>query len=164
MELTEGLIPGAGLDSAVFAQDELVRIAAPGHPILAQKGVRAKDFAGLPFVLREPGSGTRAVIERALGELGLRAAEVISLGSTEAIKRVVASGLGVAIVSRLAVMTEEQTGTLAVVPLVDLKVPRPLHRVRSQGLTDGPTHKAFDQVLAGTLPAEFRCSKTPRAQ
>ena len=155
--LTEGLIPGGGLTCEVFARDELVGIVAPGHAILGREQVRAKDLAGLPFVLREPGSGTRAVIERALGELGLRVAEVMSLGSTEAIKRVVASGVGAAIVSRLAVMTEEAAGTLAVVTLSDLKIPRPLHRVRREGLTDGPTLKAFDRVLVETIPRGFRC-------
>jgi DNA-binding transcriptional LysR family regulator len=154
--LTEGLVPGGGLDSGVFALDELVGIAAPGHPILGRRWVRAKEFAGLPFVLREPESGTRAVIELALGKLGLRAAEVMSVGSTEAIKRVVATGVGVAIVSRLAILSEEEAGTLAVVRLSDLEIPRPLHRVRPQGQTDGPALQAFDEVLAETLPAGFR--------
>ena len=157
--LTEGLIPGGGLESEVFAQDELVGVVAPGHPILDRKRVRARDFLGLPFIHREKGSGTRAVIEFSLDRLGLRAAGVMSLGSTEAIKRVVAAGVGVAIISRLSMLAEESTGTLAVVRLSDLTMPRPLHRVRLHGHSEGPALQAFGRVLAETIPEPLRCNE-----
>ena len=153
---TEGLIPEGGLVSEVFAQDELVGVVAPGHPILDRKRVRARDFAGLPFIHREKGSGTREVIEFSLDRLGLRAAEVMTLGSTEAIKRVVAAGVGVAIISRLSMIDEEAAGTLVVVGLSDLTMPRPLHRVRPHGQSEGPSLEAFGRVLAETLPIAFR--------
>jgi DNA-binding transcriptional LysR family regulator len=133
-----------------------VGIAAPGHPIPDWMWVRAKDFAALPFVMREPESGTRAVIELAPGKLGLRAAEMMSVGSTEAIKWVLATGVGVAIVSRLAILSEEEAGTLAVVRLSDLEIRRPLRRVRPHGQTGGPALQAFDEELAETLPPGFR--------
>jgi DNA-binding transcriptional LysR family regulator len=154
--LTEGLVPGHGVASDVFARDELVAITSPGHPITSRRKVRAKDFVSLPFIHRERGSGTRQVVEYALGSLDLRAAEVMSLGDTEAIKRVVASGIGVSIVSRLSVQSELARGELAIIELADLKIPRPLHRVRPREIAGGPVINAFDRVLAATLPAAFR--------
>jgi DNA-binding transcriptional LysR family regulator len=100
-----------------------------------------------PFILREPGSGTRAVEERALARLKLPIRAVMALGSTEAVKRVVAEGVGLAIVSKLAVRTECAAGTLAVLPVAGLRIERPLHLVRRKGRRDGPALRAFCGVL-----------------
>jgi DNA-binding transcriptional LysR family regulator len=56
--------------------------------------------------------------------------QLMALGSTEAIKRVVAEGVGLAIMSRLAVSAECAAGSLAVLPVAGLRIPRPLHLVR----------------------------------
>jgi len=101
--LTEGLVEEGELDAEVFYQDELVMIAAPGHRLAGQPRVAPSAVREEPFILREPGSGTRAVEERALERLKFPIRVVMALGGTEAIKRVVAEGVGLAIVSRLAV-------------------------------------------------------------
>ena len=67
----------------------------------------------------------------------------MSLGSTEAIKRSVTAGLGVAIISRLALATEIEAGTLFPVPLSDFSITRPLHLVRGRGQSEGPAVRAF---------------------
>jgi DNA-binding transcriptional LysR family regulator len=100
-----------------------------------------------PFVLREPGSGTRAVEERVLARLKLPIRAAMALGSTEAIKRVVAEGVGLAIVSRLAVGAECAAGALAVLQVAGLPFARPLHLVRRKGRRDGPALQAFCAVL-----------------
>ena len=100
-----------------------------------------------PFILREPGSGTRVVEERALARLKLPVQVAMALGSTEAIKRVVAEGAGLAIVSRLAVHAECAGGTLTVLPVAGLRIARPLHLVRRKGRRDGPALRAFCAVL-----------------
>src|SRR6516164_7452099 len=69
--LTEGLIEEDELDAEVFHQDELVLIAAPGHRLAGQPRVPLSAVREEPFVLREPGSGTRAVEERVLARLKL---------------------------------------------------------------------------------------------
>jgi DNA-binding transcriptional LysR family regulator len=108
-----------------------------------------------PFVLREPGSGTRAVEERALARLKLPVRVAVALGSTEAIKRVVAEGVGLAIVSKLAVHAECAAGTLAVLPVAGLRIERPLHLVRRKGRRDGPALQAFCGVLREKTAAQF---------
>jgi DNA-binding transcriptional LysR family regulator len=148
--LTEGFVEADGLVAEVFARDELVVIAAPRHPLAGRRRVSVKALHDQPCVLREPGSGTRAVEERALAGLGLRLQPVMALGSTEAVKRVVAAGVGVAIVSRLSVRAECAAGTLAVLPVDGLSLDRPLHLVRRKGQRDGPALESFCRVLRET--------------
>ena len=122
-------------------------IAAPGHRLAGQPRVPLSAVREEPFILREPGSGTREVEARALARLKLPVRVVMALGSTEAIKRVVAEGVGLAIVSRLAVGAECTAGTLAVLPVAGLRIERPLHLVRRKGRRDGPALQAFCGVL-----------------
>ena len=145
--LTEGFAEDAGLEAIVFAEDELVAIAPPDHPLLAECPVTAERFLQEPLILREPGSGTRAVLERALAERGLFVTPVMSLGSTEAIKRAVAAGAGLAVVSRLALNLELETGRLALLPLSDLMLRRPLHRLQRRGAYESRAVQAFRTML-----------------
>ena len=91
--MTEGLVEEEELAAEVFHQDELVMIAAPGHQLAGRPRVPLSAVREEPFILREPGSGTRAVEEWALARLKLPVRVVMALGSTEAIKRVVAAGV-----------------------------------------------------------------------
>ena len=89
--------------------------------------VTVREICREPFLLREEGSGTRAVVERALRRKGLKIKPLLSLASPEAIKNPVAAGMGISIVSRLIVALELQAGSLGIIPLKDLTVQRPLH-------------------------------------
>ena len=145
--LTEGLMEAEHLDSEVFHEDELVAIAPRGHPLLKQKRVTARELCREPFILREAGSGTRAVVERALGKRGLKVKPVLSLASPEAIKRAVIAGVGIAIVSRLAISCELQIGSLAVIPVKDLAIHRPLHLQKLRSKTPSPAVSQFLKLL-----------------
>jgi DNA-binding transcriptional LysR family regulator len=153
--LTEGPVEEEDLEAEVIHRDELVLIAAPGHRLAGQGRVALSAVREEPFILREPGSGTRAVEERALARLKLPVRAVMVLGSTEAIKRVVAEGVGLAIVSRLAVAAECAAGTLAVLPVSGLPIDRPLHLVRRKGRRDGPAMRAFCTALRERAAAQF---------
>jgi DNA-binding transcriptional LysR family regulator len=153
--LTEGLVEDEELEAEVFHRDELLLIAAPGHRLAGRPRVPLSALREEPFILREPGSGTRAVEERALARLRLPIRAVMALGSTEAIKRVVAEGVGLAIVSRLAVGSECAAGTLAVLPVAELPIYRPLRLVRRRGRRDGPALQAFCAVLREKTAAQF---------
>ena len=108
-----------------------------------------------PFILRELGSGTRAVEERALGRLKLAVRVVMALGSTEAIKRTVAEGVGLAIVSKLSVSAECASGVLVTLPVARMPIQRPLHLVRRKDRRDGPALQAFCAVLLEMSAAQF---------
>lgn len=145
--LTEGVIETEDLDSRVFQQDELVAIAPPGHPLLRKKPVKARELCREPFILREQGSGTRAVVERALAARRLSVRPVFSLASTVAIKHAVAAGLGISILSSLAIGLELKFGSLAVIPVKDLAIQRPLHLQRLHGKQHSPAMQQFLALL-----------------
>ena len=91
-------------------------------------GVRTvADLAAVPLIWREPGSGTRVVVERALRKLRVvrapRDSDLV-VGDTEAIKSCVLLGLGIGFLSRWSIQREVARGGLAVIPLPDLSILR----------------------------------------
>lgn len=131
------------LQNEVCCDDELVLICAPGHPLAQHKTVRAQEIAALPFVRREPGSGTREFTDNYLRECGVPPEDlnqVMELGSPEAMKGVVETGIAVAIVSRVTIAKEVKLGSLVAVPLSPrlmrtLSVVHPREKFRSRLLT-----------------------------
>ncbi|NGY03461.1 LysR family transcriptional regulator [Solimonas terrae] len=139
----EGIVRSDVLDYQVFAQDELVLIAAPHHQAAGAAALSLQQLAKLPLLMHEPGSGTRAVTERALLSKKLDVRPAMTLASTEAIKHTVATGVGLAILSALAVQTELRARTLVVVPVKDLRIRRPLYRVQLKNIWPSPSLEAF---------------------
>ena len=160
--LTEGVIEAEDLDSQVFHQDELVAIAPPGHSLLRKKHVVARELCREPFILREEGSGTRVVVERALEARGLSVKPVLSLASTEAIIHSVVAGLGIAIVSRLAIGLELKFGSLTIIPVKDLVIRRPLHLQRLRGRDQSLVMQRFLSILAARNSTVSEASQSPR--
>ncbi len=144
---TEGFIHSGNLDATVFRDDELVVIAPPDSPLARLGALSAERIAREPLVAREAGSGTREVVERAFAERGLTPTTTVSLGSTEAIKRAVIGGMGIGIVSRLAVADECAGGRLVVLSVPNLVIRRPLHRLLLKGRHIGRASRAFLRVL-----------------
>jgi DNA-binding transcriptional LysR family regulator len=93
------------LQSVPFVDNPLVIIAPPSHP-MAGRRLRLSSLAGERWLMREAGSGTRLVAEHHFAHAGFEPRVAMSLGSNEAIKHAVAAGLGVAVISRLAVQPE----------------------------------------------------------
>jgi DNA-binding transcriptional LysR family regulator len=128
--IVEGSVSHSELVYSTWRFDELVLIASPHHP-LAQANV-APSLQELldsqaAFILREPGSGTRGVLEEALASRGMPpVSPFMELGSTEAIKQVVRANLGVSFVSRHTIRLELKTGLLKQIPLADFRLTRPL--------------------------------------
>ncbi|MBI4420791.1 MAG: LysR family transcriptional regulator [Gemmatimonadetes bacterium] len=93
----------AGLAAVRWVADELVLIVARNHPLARHRTIDPALLQRERYIAREAGSSTRAVAERYLNRLGVRLVPEMELGSTEAIREAVAAGLGVALVSHLAV-------------------------------------------------------------
>lgn len=92
-----------GLSATPLIRDRLVLIVSRRHPLARRRRVSPHRLAHEPLIAREEGSSTRDVAERYLRELEVALVPAMVLGSTEAVREAVAAGLGVAIVSALAV-------------------------------------------------------------
>src|SRR6185369_2740070 len=104
----------------VCCQDELQVVCAPSHSLAKQQSATPEALAEHAYVSREPGSGTREVIDHYLQKAGLAPGSlqvVMEVGSPEAVKGLVATGLGFAIMSRASVTKEIRLGQLVQLPL-----------------------------------------------
>lgn len=132
----EGPVTHPSLDVRPWREDRLVVCARPDHPLASKKRLRRDDFAGERWVLRERGSATRALSERALAELP-EGTTVLELDQSEAIKQAVIAGLGIACLPEVAVGDAIQAGRLVVLPTPFLDLKRMLsvvlHRQRYRG-------------------------------
>ena len=95
-----------GLASIPFFRESLVLVLSRGHPWQNQQTVDLKAVHGKPLIVREPGSGTRALIEAALQDVGAVPHIAMELPTNEAIKKAVASGIGIALMPRSVVQRE----------------------------------------------------------
>ncbi|MBJ6723929.1 LysR substrate-binding domain-containing protein [Geomesophilobacter sediminis] len=111
--LVEGPPHSQSLKVSVWREDELVVIVGREHPLAKHpRTASAAELEDLKWIMRESGSGTREVFEKAMHEAGLRYDIGMVLGHTEAIKKAVEAGLGVGCLSRLAVQREILQGWL----------------------------------------------------
>ena len=126
---TEAFGGSPDIATKVLRMDDLVPIAAPDHALAKRRKISAAEFCLQPFVVRQTGSDTKSFVEQFLSDKNLTVRPVMSLGSTEAIKRAVAAGIGVAIVSRLSISLEVDARRLAILPVTGLSIRRPLYAV-----------------------------------
>jgi DNA-binding transcriptional LysR family regulator len=88
----------------------LVVFARADHPLAREKNIPFERFAQEPFLIREPGSGTRMVAQRLFEQRGLKPWIRMELSSNEAIKQAILAGLGISILSRYTLgLDVEQT-------------------------------------------------------
>jgi DNA-binding transcriptional LysR family regulator len=139
----------------VVCDDELQVVCAPAHPLAKSKSITPKALTEHAYISREPGSGTREVIDHYLAKAGVAPDTmqvVMELGSPEALKGLVATGLGFAIMSRATVVKETQLGQLVQIPLAPrlnrhLAVVYPKERFHSR-LVSGFVQFAKERVAA----------------
>lgn len=102
-----------GLESEVLAQEPLVLVAGPAHPLAGRTELTAAEVAGAQLVGTEPGCPYRDLFER---ELAAWSPPFMEFGTIEGTKRGVAAGLGVALLPRVTVAEELTSGTLVELP------------------------------------------------
>ena len=92
--------PDADVVSEPFLENQLVVLAPVNHPLAGKKKISMARLAEEPFLVREPGSGTRAAVEKLFLSKGVSPKVRMELGSNEAIKQAIVGGLGVSVLSR----------------------------------------------------------------
>jgi len=122
----EGPCRRTELETIPWRDDELVVFAAAGHPLARRKQLTPADLVSAPWILREPGSGTRDVFDSAVaGKLATRNV-FLELGHSEAIKQAVEAGLGIGCLSRRTLERALAVGALVILPTPFLDLRRTL--------------------------------------
>ena len=127
----ESLSHQPNLQCETCCDDELVVVCSPKFPLAKLKEVTPAQLANHPFVSREPGSGTREVVDAYLRKAGVASDQinlVMEMGSPIALNGVVETGLGFAIASRASVAKAQRLGDLVTIPLKP-RLTRPLSMV-----------------------------------
>jgi DNA-binding transcriptional LysR family regulator len=136
--LVEGPVAESRLSVRRFRDDELILIVASTHPwARRRRPIAPLALADEAFIAREPGSGTGAVVERALVRVGIQLTPRVRIADSRGIAEAVASGAGVGIVSELVAAPLLQSGRLARVAIAGLSLIRPLSLVHLPGRTLG---------------------------
>jgi DNA-binding transcriptional LysR family regulator len=152
MALSEAPLSGVDIEAKVFGHDVLVPIAPAMHAFVKQRAVRAEDFSREPFIARQTESEEKSLVERTFAARNLEVQPALTVSSTEAMKQAVIAGVGVSVVSRLAIQTE-----LAAKQLIELAIPRlairyPLHLIKRRGCTDAAAAKPFLEIVRQCMP------------
>jgi DNA-binding transcriptional LysR family regulator len=141
------------LESHAFSKDELVVIVPSGHPWARRKNIPVEALKGVPFILREEGSGTRRIMEDRLEKAGLLLSDLTSvaiMGSSDAVRQAVKAGLGVSILSIRAVQDDIESGRLAAVRLRGVELDRSFSVILLKGKSRSPLVRTFlDFLLHG---------------
>ena len=148
-----GKIPGrSDLVAQRFMDNPLVVIAPPSHPLAGRRNVPFVQLDQAVMVVREPGSGTRAAMERHFAEHGISFRPGCELGTNEAIKQAVQAGLGLGVVPAQAVELELETGRLVVLPVEGFPMVRHWFLVHRSDKPLSAASQAFREVLLAQAP------------
>jgi DNA-binding transcriptional LysR family regulator len=139
--------------SEPFADNPLVLVAPPDHPLVGRRRITPKRLAQEPFILREPGSGTRLTAENFFSGHGLVLKNRLEVGSNEAIKQTVAGGLGLAVLSTHTVTAELALGELVQLDVVGFPLIRRWHVVYARGKRLSAAALAFKDWMFTHRPA-----------
>lgn len=121
-----GHLVGDEVDVLPWLTDQIVLIAAPKHALTRKKSVKTHDLRKERFILREPGSATRAAILSHFQKSDLEIDTVMEMENPESVKTAVQSALGIAFISKFAVETELKAKSLVVVRVQGLDIHREL--------------------------------------
>ena len=154
--LIEGSSHGVGLQAQPWLRDELLIVAAP-HDALVQaarsKPVGVAALRQARWLLREEGSGTREMVEHALLPRLHQLPAAATLGSSEAIARCVAQGLGISCLPRVLVQAMLDDGSLVVLPTSLPKMERHFSILQRTGKHVSPALQALADACAAHAQA-----------
>lgn len=146
------------LEFEALVDDQMVLVTPRDHPwSQSQKIIKVGDLADTPFIIREEGSGTRTAMLEALGALGMGLQDlnvVAEMGSTEAVRQAVKIGLGVSILSRMAVEDLLEFRLVGTAELEGIDLSRRFFLVTNPNRTRSPLCEAFIVFLTA------ECRKT----
>jgi LysR family transcriptional regulator, low CO2-responsive transcriptional regulator len=135
------------LEAEPLLANYLMCFCAPGHPLVGREPLQPADLLLGPLLLRERGSGTRDSAERILRAAGIEPVAAMEMASNGALKRAVAGGLGVTVLSTYAVRLELQVGLLRPLHVRGFPVQRMWHVTWARDRLLSPAAAAFKAFL-----------------
>jgi DNA-binding transcriptional LysR family regulator len=139
----EGPVQDEALEVREFRRDRIIAVVAAGHPLVKSKPLSVRELADAPSLLREPGSGTREIVERAFSRQRLQPRCSLCVANSEALKRAALEGGGIAWISDLCVTEELRTGRLVELKTPRLSLERPLYTLRLRDRHSSPSALRF---------------------
>jgi DNA-binding transcriptional LysR family regulator len=127
----------------VFSEDDLVLICHPNHPLARRHSVKLVELGGQKLIAFEPDLPTRKVIDRHLREYNVQIEHTMEFDNIETVKRAVEIESGISIVPRNTVRQEVESGVLAMVPISEPRMVRPLGIISRRSRQRSPAQKAF---------------------
>jgi DNA-binding transcriptional LysR family regulator len=142
-----------GLEQLTLRRDSIVVVVAAGHRWSNRRSLRARELLEEPYVTREAGSGTRAIVVDALAKAGVVLQPTLETASLQSVKRALAAG-GFSLLSVIAVEAERAQGVLHTIPVRDVDLSRELRAVRQPRVRHAALAERFwawlrAQVAAG---------------
>lgn len=146
------------LEEEVIGSDRLLIVVGQSHAWFERSEVCLSELSSIPWVMREPGSGTQQRFEEALYNWGIDPHQlniILVLNSGEMVKAVLEGGIGATAISDLMVKKELQLGSLRAVPIVDnrdgsnvnAEIVRPFLKLKHRQRFQTRVSKAFERML-----------------
>jgi DNA-binding transcriptional LysR family regulator len=130
-----------------FADNPLVMVAAPDHPLVTKQPIPLNMLQDQTFVVREQGSGTRTAMQRFFDEHNLRITSSMEMNENEAIKQAVQAGMGLGIVSIHTLELELETNRLVILDVEDFPIMRHWYLVHRKEKRLSPITQAFKEFV-----------------
>ena len=153
-----------------FAAHPLAVVASPEHPLAGRREIAPKDLGAEPFIVREPGSGTRAAMEHFFRDHRIAPAQIMEMSSNETIKQAVIASMGLAFLSLHTAALELAARELVVLDVVGLPLVRRWYIVNVQAKPLSPAAEAFryfvldqgERLLAEQFGKSVPVAQAPR--
>ncbi|MBE9076248.1 LysR family transcriptional regulator [Romeria aff. gracilis LEGE 07310] len=136
-----------------FLENPLVVLAPTGHPLAGKHNVPIEKLNDAPFIMREPGSGTRQAVQNLFEQHNIEVKVQLELGSNEAIKQAIAGGLGISILSQHTIISEGTGGEFAILDVEGFPIERHWYAAHLSGKQPSVVADTFLQYLINESPA-----------
>jgi len=131
-----------------WLDDELVLVCGQDHPLCGSALIPVGDIKKLQYVLREPKSSMRIILDKALADIGIHEIPIsMEVGSTDTIVEMLERGKHVSFLPRFAVQDALQAGDLFHIKIQGLRIKRTLWIARTRSSINNAVAEAFIQQL-----------------
>lgn len=138
------------LETVDFLTNQLLMASAPDHPLAKKKNISFKSLEEHPFLIREPGSGTRMVMQHLFDQYDISPNIVMELGTNEAVKQAIMAGIGISLISKYSLTLEASLGKISILDVEDLPYENVWKLVYPKGKKLSPAAQNFIEFTVNT--------------